>query len=59
MTQDRGIAVTMALKALCEADSRTTEEFALLPRLAFLEGVRRQRTIFEHSPSRIWVFATA
>jgi hypothetical protein len=41
---------------LCEADLRTTEEFALLPRLAFLEGVRRQRMIFEHSPSRIWVF---
>jgi hypothetical protein len=34
------------------------KKFALLLRLVFLEGVRRQRTIFEHlPPSRIWVFS--
>jgi hypothetical protein len=33
-------------------------KLALLLRLAFLEGVNRQRTIFETSPpSRVWVFS--
>jgi len=33
-------------------------KFALLLRLAFLEGANRQRTIFsKHPPSRIWVFS--
>jgi len=35
-----------------------TSKFALLLRLAFLEGANRQRTIFSQSPpSRIWVFS--
>lgn len=34
------------------------EKFALLLRLAFLEGANRQRTIFnDHPPSRVWVFS--
>ncbi len=34
------------------------KKFALLLRLAFLEGVNRQRTIFEESPpARVWVFS--
>lgn len=34
------------------------EKFALLLRLAFLEGANRQRTIFtECPPSRVWVFS--
>lgn len=34
------------------------QKFALLLRLAFLEGANRQRTIFsKHPPSRIWVFS--
>jgi hypothetical protein len=33
-------------------------KFALLLRLAFLEGANRQRTIFEKCPpSRVWVFS--
>jgi hypothetical protein len=33
-------------------------KFALLLRLAFLEGANRARTIFsEHPPSRVWVFS--
>ena len=33
-------------------------KFALLLRLAFLEGKNRQRTIFaEHPPARVWVFS--
>lgn len=33
-------------------------KFALLLRLAFLEGANRQRTIFSHCPpSRVWVFS--
>ena len=33
-------------------------KFALLLRLAFLEGANRQRTIFESTPpSRVWVFS--
>ncbi len=35
-----------------------SSKFALLLRLAFLEGVNRQRTIFtEVPPSRVWVFS--
>ncbi len=38
------------------ANSR--QKFALLLRLAFLEGGNRQRTIFEpNPPSRVWVFS--
>lgn len=34
------------------------QKFALLLRLAFLEGANRQRTIFEtNPPSRVWVFS--
>lgn len=34
------------------------EKFALLLRLAFLEGANRQRTIFSDAPpSRVWVFS--
>lgn len=34
------------------------KKFALLLRLAFLEGVNRARTIFsDHPPSRVWVFS--
>ncbi|WP_086466030.1 hypothetical protein [Oceanibaculum nanhaiense] len=34
------------------------QKFALLLRLAFLEGANRQRTIFSESPpSRVWVFS--
>jgi len=37
---------------------RTGRKFALLLRLAFLEGANRQRTIFTDSPpSRVWVFS--
>jgi hypothetical protein len=33
-------------------------KFALLLRLAFLEGANRERTIFsKHPPSRVWVFS--
>jgi hypothetical protein len=33
-------------------------KFALLLRLAFLEGANRQRTIFsQHPPSRVWIFS--
>lgn len=40
--------------ALEAADSK----FALLLRLAFLEGANRARTIFhKHPPSRVWVFS--
>lgn len=38
--------------------SKSTLKFALLLRLAFLEGVERQKTIFnETPPSRIWIFS--
>ena len=41
-------------KALSQARSK----FALLLRLAFLEGANRSRTIFHiHPPSRVWVFS--
>jgi len=37
---------------------RSERKFALLLRLAFLEGANRQRTIFsEAPPSRVWVFS--
>ncbi|OHD00693.1 MAG: hypothetical protein A3H25_16810 [Sphingomonadales bacterium RIFCSPLOWO2_12_FULL_63_15] len=37
---------------------RADRKFALLLRLAFLEGANRQRTIFtEAPPSRVWVFS--
>lgn len=37
---------------------RAGKKFALLLRLAFLEGANRQRTIFtETPPSRVWVFS--
>ncbi|QUL37892.1 hypothetical protein [Erythrobacter sp. JK5] len=37
---------------------RADSKFALLLRLAFLEGANRQRTIFsECPPSRVWVFS--
>ncbi len=37
---------------------KAEKKFALLLRLAFLEGANRQRTIFTHdAPSRIWVFS--
>lgn len=37
---------------------RAGRKFALLLRLAFLEGANRQRTIFsDHPPSRVWVFS--
>ncbi len=38
--------------------SYSNRKFALLLRLAFLEGANRARTIFfEHPPSRVWVFS--
>lgn len=37
---------------------KADQKFALLLRLAFLEGANRNRTIFaEHAPSRVWVFS--
>lgn len=37
---------------------RAEKKFALLLRLAFLEGANRQRTIFTYArPSRVWVFS--
>lgn len=37
---------------------RSSTKFALLLRLAFLEGANRQRTIFTDAPpSRVWVFS--
>ncbi|EAT07205.1 hypothetical protein SKA58_11965 [Sphingomonas sp. SKA58] len=37
---------------------RADRKFALLLRLAFLEGANRQRTIFTDAPpSRVWVFS--
>lgn len=37
---------------------KADRKFALLLRLAFLEGANRQRTIFStHAPSRVWVFS--
>ncbi len=37
---------------------RSSAKFALLLRLAFLEGANRQRTIFTDAPpSRVWVFS--
>lgn len=35
-----------------------SKKFALLLRLAFLEGVKRQRTVFSQCPpSRVWIFS--
>lgn len=40
------------------AKQNAENKFALLLRLAFLEGGRRQKTIFsQFSPSRVWVFS--
>jgi hypothetical protein len=37
---------------------KADRKFALLLRLAFLEGANRQRTIFSKSPpSRVWIFS--
>jgi len=37
---------------------KSARKFALLLRLAFLEGANRNRTIFaRHPPSRVWVFS--
>jgi len=37
---------------------KAERKFALLLRLAFLEGANRQRTVFSNSPpSRVWVFS--
>jgi hypothetical protein len=37
---------------------KSRQKFALLLRLAFLEGVNRQKTIFlKNPPSRVWVFS--
>lgn len=37
---------------------KTEKKFALLLRLAFLEGAKRQKSIFlEKPPSRVWVFS--
>jgi hypothetical protein len=37
---------------------KASKKFALLLRLAFLEGANRQRTIFTDAPpSRVWVFS--
>ena len=37
---------------------KADRKFALLLRLAFLEGANRQRTIFsQHPPSRVWIFS--
>jgi hypothetical protein len=37
---------------------KSTRKFALLLRLAFLEGANRQRTIFQRcAPARVWVFS--
>ncbi|MGY0711690.1 SAM-dependent DNA methyltransferase [Azospirillum argentinense] len=41
-----------------KALSQAREKFALLLRLAFLEGANRSRTIFhKNPPSRVWVFS--
>lgn len=38
--------------------AKADRKFALLLRLAFLEGANRQRTIFSrHPPSRVWIFS--
>lgn len=48
-----------AAEGFVEAGLRKAErKFALLLRLAFLEGANRQRTIFTKAPpSRVWVFS--
>lgn len=43
---------------VASALKNTESKFALLLRLAFLEGANRARTIFhQHPPSRVWVFS--
>ena len=43
---------------VASALERADQKFALLLRLAFLEGANRARTIFrKHPPSRVWVFS--
>ena len=43
---------------VASAVKKADKKFALLLRLAFLEGANRARTIFEiHPPSRVWVFS--
>jgi hypothetical protein len=43
---------------VASALKRADHKFALLLRLAFLEGAKRTRTIFHaHPPSRVWVFS--
>tara|TARA_R110000782_G_scaffold180864_1_gene271303 strand:+ start:530 stop:1012 length:483 start_codon:yes stop_codon:yes gene_type:complete len=43
---------------VASALEKTEKKFALLLRLAFLEGARRANTIFHvHPPSRVWVFS--
>jgi len=43
---------------VCSGLDRAGKKFALLLRLAFLEGANRQRTIFtDFPPSRVWVFS--
>lgn len=38
--------------------AKADRKFALLLRLAFLEGANRQRTIFSrHPPARVWIFS--
>lgn len=48
-----------AAEGFVEAGVRKADrKFALLLRLAFLEGANRQRTIFtENPPARVWVFS--
>jgi hypothetical protein len=43
---------------VASALQQSQNKFALLLRLAFLEGAHRSRTIFhKHPPSRVWVFS--
>jgi hypothetical protein len=43
---------------VASALNKSNSKFALLLRLAFLEGANRSRTIFhKHPPSRVWVFS--
>ncbi len=48
----------LAEKFVEQCRKRTIRKFALLLRLAFLEGARRHRAIFKpFPPSRVWVFS--
>jgi hypothetical protein len=43
---------------ICAGLKKSRRKFALLLRLAFLEGANRQRTIFKvNPPARIWIFS--